>query len=51
VVLGTVRRQYVSVPVQGLPAGRYELQITVRDVLSGEERRSSAEFSRVPGAP
>jgi len=45
-VLGTVRRQYVSVPVQGLPPGRYRLDLTVRDVLSGEERRTSAEFVR-----
>jgi GWxTD domain-containing protein len=45
-VLGTVRRQYVSVPVHELPPGRYRLDVTVRDVLSGEEQRRSAEFTR-----
>jgi len=43
-VLGTVRRQYVSVPLTGLPPGRYRLEVTVRDVLTGDERRSAAEF-------
>ena len=45
-VLGTVRRQYVSVPVQDLPPGRYRLDVTVRDVLTGDESRRSAEFTR-----
>ncbi len=45
-VLGTVRRQFVSVPVRDLPPGRYRLDVTVRDVLSGDELRRSAEFTR-----
>lgn len=45
-VLGTVRRQYVSMPVQDLPPGRYRLDITVRDVLGGGELKRSAEFVR-----
>lgn len=45
-VLGTVRRQYVSVPVQGLPAGRYRLEVTVRDVVGGGEVRRSVGFVR-----
>jgi hypothetical protein len=45
-VLGTVRRQYVSVPVQGLPAGRYRLEVTVRDVIGGGEVRRSVGFVR-----
>ncbi len=49
-VLGTVRRQYLSVPVHELPAGRYRLDVTVRDVLTGDERRRSAEFTREPAA-
>lgn len=49
-VLGTVRRQYLSVPVQDLPPGRYRLDVTVRDVLTGDERRRSAEFTRDPAA-
>jgi GWxTD domain-containing protein len=50
-VLGTVRRQYVSVPVHDLPPGRYRLDVTVRDVLTGDERRRSAEFTRDPATP
>ena len=50
VVLGTVRRQYLSVPVQDLPEGRYRLDVTVRDVLTGEERRRSAEFTKQAAA-
>jgi GWxTD domain-containing protein len=49
-VLGTVRRQFVSIPVQDLPPGRYRLDVTVRDVLTGDERRRSAEFTRDPAA-
>jgi GWxTD domain-containing protein len=45
-VLGTVRRQYVSLPVQSLPPGRWRLEVTVRDVLAGLEQRTSAEFTR-----
>ena len=44
-VLGTVRRQYVSVPVTGLMPGRYLLEVTVRDVLTRDERRASVEFT------
>ncbi len=47
-VLGSVRRQFVSVPVQGLPPGRYVLDLTVRDVLTHDEVRRSVEFRRVP---
>jgi hypothetical protein len=32
--------------VRELPPGRYRLDVTVRDVLSGEERMRSAEFTR-----
>ena len=43
---GELRRQYVSVPVQALPPGRYRLEIKVRDLASGEEAAGSAEFVR-----
>jgi len=46
VVLGSVRRQFVSMSVESLPPGRYLLDVTVRDVLTGDERRRSAEFTR-----
>jgi hypothetical protein len=49
-VLGTVRRQFVSMPVKTLPPGRYRLDVTVRDVLTGDERHKSAEFTREPDA-
>jgi GWxTD domain-containing protein len=47
-VLGPVRRQFVSMSVQALPPGRYRLDVTVRDVLSGDEQHKYAEFTREP---
>lgn len=47
---GSLRRQYVSVPVQPLPPGRYRLEIKVRDLATGEEATGNAEFVR-EGAP
>ena len=48
--IGSRRRQYVSVPVQELPAGRYSLEIRVQDLLSSEQVRRRVEFQRVaPG--
>lgn len=49
-VLGTVRRQFVSMSVQTLPPGRYRLDVTVRDVLTGDEQHKFAEFTREPDA-
>jgi GWxTD domain-containing protein len=46
---GSLRRQFVTVPVQSLPAGRYRLEIKVRDLVAGEEAVSSADFVRVTG--
>jgi GWxTD domain-containing protein len=43
-VLGTVRRQYVSVPLTGLLPGHYRLEVTVRDVVAGDERHNFVEF-------
>jgi GWxTD domain-containing protein len=45
-VLGSVRRQFVSMSVQTLPPGRYRLDVTVRDVLTGDEQHKYAEFTR-----
>ncbi len=47
-VLGTLRRQFVSIPVQALPPGRFALEITVRDVLTGDSQKRSVEFLREP---
>jgi len=34
----------VSVPLTGLLPGRYQLEVTVRDVITGDERHSAVEF-------
>jgi len=47
-VLGTVRRQFVSVPIHSLAPGNYRLDVVVRDVLSGDEQKRSAFFTREP---
>jgi hypothetical protein len=47
-VLGTVRRQFVSVPVHSLAPGHYRLDLVVRDVLTGDEEKRSAFFTRDP---
>ena len=45
-VRGSLRRQFVRVPAQGLAPGRYRLDVVVRDLLSGAEVRRSATFTR-----
>jgi len=47
---GPLRRQFVTVPVQSLPAGRFRLEIRVRDLNAGTEAVRAAEFVHVPGA-
>ena len=44
--LGPLRRQFVTVPVQSLPAGRYRLEITVRDLVADEEVTRTALFTK-----
>jgi hypothetical protein len=47
---GDLRRQFVTVPVQSLPAGKYKLEIRVRDLVAGDEAVRSAEFVKLgPG--
>jgi GWxTD domain-containing protein len=41
---GDLRRQFVTVPVQTLPAGHYLLEISVKDLVGGDEVKSSALF-------
>jgi GWxTD domain-containing protein len=43
---GSVRRQYVTVPIQSLPSGRYEIEIRVRDLNSGASAAGVAQFFR-----
>uniref|UniRef100_A0A832I9U5 GWxTD domain-containing protein n=1 Tax=Eiseniibacteriota bacterium TaxID=2212470 RepID=A0A832I9U5_UNCEI len=47
---GPLRRQFVTVPVQGLPAGRYVLEVRVRDLVSGDEASAAAAFVREAAA-
>ena len=42
---GDTRRQYLSVPAQSLPPGRYRLEVTVRD--HGATAHREAEFEKV----
>ncbi len=42
--IGPLRRQFVSVPVQPLPLGRYRLEIRVRDLVANTEAVRTAEF-------
>lgn len=41
---GALRRQFVEVPVDGLPAGPYRLDITVRDLIAHTEVTGTAAF-------
>jgi hypothetical protein len=43
--VGPTRRQYLSVPVQSLPPGRYRLEVTVKD--HGASARRDVEFVKV----
>ena len=45
--VGALRRQFITVPVQGLPGGRYKLEIRVRDLIAGAEAVKSVEFVKV----
>lgn len=46
IAAGDVRRQFFRVPVAGLPAGRYRVQLQVRDLVSGAESSRVAAFER-----
>lgn len=45
---GTLRRQFVTVPIQSLPPGRYRIEVKVRDLLAGSEAARSVVFVRQP---
>ncbi len=45
--LGALRRQFVSVPVQSLPPGKYRLEVTVRDLVAATEAKTTALFVKV----
>jgi GWxTD domain-containing protein len=48
---GDMRRQFVRVPLQSLPAGLYRIEITVRDLLAASEARAEAQFVRLADEP
>jgi Tfp pilus assembly protein PilF len=45
--VGALRRQFIQVPTKTLPAGRYELELTVRDLATGQEAKETMPFSRL----
>jgi hypothetical protein len=44
--VGSLRRQFVSIPAQSLAPDRYRLEIRVRDLLTGAEVKGATEFVR-----
>ncbi len=46
---GELRRQFVTVPVQTLPRGRYWLEVAVKDLVAGTEVVTRAQFEKVGG--
>jgi hypothetical protein len=44
---GSLRRQFLSVPVGALPPGRYEIEIRVRDISAGTESVAVTQFDRM----
>lgn len=47
----TLRRQFVSIPLNEVPTGLYRLEITVRDLVAGTEASRSALFTRLADQP
>ncbi len=43
---GAMRRQFVNVPIEALSAGRYRLEVRVRDLANGAETERGVEFER-----
>jgi hypothetical protein len=48
---GNLRRQFVRVPVQALPVGIYNIEITVKDLIARTEATTYAQFVRLDEAP
>ncbi len=46
---GSLRRQFVTVPIQSLPSGHYRLEIRVRDLIAGNEASRNADFVKLGG--
>jgi len=43
---GSLRRQFVTIPIQTLPPGSYRIRITVRDLVTGRQVTRTAGFQR-----
>jgi len=43
---GTMRRQFLTVPIASLPQGRYRLEVVVYDRIAGTRAQRSLEFAR-----
>ena len=44
----SMRRQFVSVPVQSLKPGRYRLEIRIKDLVAGTRTTGSTTFEKLP---
>jgi GWxTD domain-containing protein len=42
--VGALRRQFITVPTESTPPGRYRLTILVRDILAGTKTEQSVDF-------
>jgi tetratricopeptide (TPR) repeat protein len=49
--VGTLRRQFVTVPIDRLKDGRYTLEVEVRDAIAGAVATGSVDFARRTSAP
>ena len=48
--LGALRRQFLSVPLNPMPPGRYRLEVLVRDLVSGDSAGVYTNFTHEPAA-
>ena len=46
----SMRRQFVSVPVQTLKPGRYRLEVRIKDLVTGVRTAGSTQFEKLPPA-
>jgi hypothetical protein len=42
--VGNLRRQFVSIPLEGMPTGHYQVSVHVRDLVGGTEALTSNDF-------
>jgi GWxTD domain-containing protein len=49
--VGALRRQYLRVPTQDLPAGHYWLDVEVRDLVAGTEAKQQVGFYKLRETP